>query len=57
MIIIVVAVLYFMKEIFVTLALAMLFSFLLNPLVRRFERWRLPRSRIAASRLPGWQEP
>ena len=43
LIIIVVAVLYFMKEIFVTLALAMLFSFLLNPLVRRFERWRLPR--------------
>ncbi len=43
LIIVVVAVLYFMKEIFVTLALAMLFSFLLNPLVRRFERWYLPR--------------
>ena len=43
LVIIVVAVLYVMKEIFVTLALAMLFSFLLHPLVRRFERWRLPR--------------
>jgi predicted PurR-regulated permease PerM len=43
MLIIVVAVLYFMKEIFVPLALALLFSFLLAPLVRRFERWRLPR--------------
>ncbi len=43
LIMIVVAVLFFMKEIFVPLALAMLFSFLLNPLVRRFERWRLPR--------------
>ena len=43
LIIIVVTVLFVMKEIFVTLALAMLFSFLLNPLVRRFERWRLPR--------------
>ncbi len=43
LIIIVVAVMYVMKEVFVPLALAMLFSFLLNPLVRRFERWRLPR--------------
>ena len=43
MIIIVVAVLYFAKEIFVPLALALLFSFLLAPLVRRFEMWRLPR--------------
>ena len=42
-IIIVVAVLFFAKEIFVPLALALLFSFLLAPLVRRFERWRLPR--------------
>ena len=43
MILIVVAVLYFAKEIFVPLALALLFSFLLAPLVRRFETWRLPR--------------
>ncbi len=43
MILIVVAVLYFAKEIFVPLALALLFSFLLAPLVTRFERWRLPR--------------
>ena len=43
MILIVVAVLYFAKEVFVPLALALLFSFLLAPLVTRFERWRLPR--------------
>ena len=43
MILIVVAVLFFAKEIFVPLALALLFSFLLTPLVTRFERWRLPR--------------
>ena len=43
MIIIVVAVLYFAREIFVPLALALLFSFLLTPLVTRFEKWRLPR--------------
>ena len=43
LIIIVVAVLYFAKEIFVPLALALLFSFLLTPLVTRFERWRLGR--------------
>ena len=43
MILIVVAVLYFAKEVFVPLALALLFSFLLTPLVTRFERWRLPR--------------
>ncbi len=43
MIIIVVAVLYFAKEIFVPLVLALLFSFVLTPLVTRFERWCLPR--------------
>ncbi len=43
MILIVVAVMYFAKEIFVPLALALLFSFLLAPLVTRFERWRIPR--------------
>lgn len=43
LIIIVVAVLYFVKEVFVPLALALLFSFLLTPLVSRFERWRLGR--------------
>ncbi len=43
MIIIVVAVLFFAKEIFVPLALALLFSFLLAPLVTRFERWHFPR--------------
>ena len=42
-ILIVVAVLYFAKEVFVPLALALLFSFLLAPLVTRFERWRVPR--------------
>ena len=43
LLIIVVAVLYFMKDVFVPLALALLFSFLLAPLVTRFERWRLGR--------------
>jgi predicted PurR-regulated permease PerM len=43
LILIVVAVLYFMRDVFVPLALALLFSFLLAPLVTRFERWRLPR--------------
>ncbi len=43
LILIVVAVLYFAREIFVPLALALLFSFLLTPLVTRFERWRLGR--------------
>ncbi len=43
LILIVVAVLLVMKEVFIPLALALLFSFLLAPLVTRFERWHLPR--------------
>ncbi len=43
LILIVVAVLYFAREIFIPLTLALLFSFLLTPLVTRFERWRIPR--------------
>jgi predicted PurR-regulated permease PerM len=43
LILIVVAVLYFAREIFIPLTLALLFSFLLTPLVTRFERWHLPR--------------
>ncbi len=39
----VVAVLYFAKEVLIPLALALLFSFLLGPVVRRLERWRLGR--------------
>lgn len=42
-IIIIVAVLYFAKEVFVPLALALLFSFLLAPVVTRLERWRFSR--------------
>lgn len=42
-IIIVVAVLYVAKEVFVPLALALLFSFLLAPVVTRLERWRFSR--------------
>ncbi len=38
-----VAVLYFAREVFIPLALALLFSFLLTPLVSRFERWKIPR--------------
>ena len=43
LILIVVAVLYVAKEIFVPLALALMFSFVLAPLVTRFERWKLGR--------------
>ncbi len=43
LILIVVAVLAIAKELFIPVALALLFSFLLAPLVTRFERWRLPR--------------
>jgi predicted PurR-regulated permease PerM len=39
----VVAALYFGREIFVPLALAALLGFLLDPLVSRLRRWRLPR--------------
>ena len=46
LILIVVAVLFFAKEIFVPLALALLFSFLLAPLVTRFET-------LAAAARPG----
>src|ERR1700722_12908137 len=40
---IVVAGLYFAQEVFVPLALAILFTFILSPLVGRLERLRLPR--------------
>ena len=43
LILIVVAVLFFLKDVFIPVALALLFSFLLAPLVTRLERWRLPR--------------
>jgi predicted PurR-regulated permease PerM len=39
----VIAALYFGREIFVPLALAALLGFLLDPLVSRLRRWRLPR--------------
>ncbi len=38
-----VAVLFVAREVFIPLALALLFSFLLAPVVTRLERWRLPR--------------
>jgi predicted PurR-regulated permease PerM len=41
---IVVAALYFTRDILVPIALAVLLSFLLAPLVRLLQRWRLPRS-------------
>ena len=40
---IVIAALYFAQEVLIPLALAMLVSFLLAPLVTRLERWRVPR--------------
>ena len=39
----VVAALYFAQDFFLPLALAVLISFLLAPLIRRLERWRLGR--------------
>lgn len=43
LVLMVVAVLYVGREIFVPLALALLFSFLLAPLVTRLEKWHIPR--------------
>jgi predicted PurR-regulated permease PerM/methanogenic corrinoid protein MtbC1 len=40
---IVVSGLYFAREVLIPIALAVLFSFLLTPLVRRLEKWQLPR--------------
>ncbi len=40
---IVVAGLYFAREVMIPFALAVLFSFLLAPLTKRLERWRVPR--------------
>src|SRR4051794_3289919 len=42
-IVVVVAALYFAQEVLIPLALAVLFTFLLGPLVNRLERWRVPR--------------
>ena len=41
---VVVTALYFAREVLVPIALAILLSFLLAPVVRRFERWKLPRA-------------
>ncbi|HWP45852.1 MAG TPA: AI-2E family transporter [Candidatus Limnocylindrales bacterium] len=41
-IVIIIAVLYFAKEVLIPIALAILLSFLLTPLVVRLERWRFP---------------
>src|SRR4051812_12605188 len=40
---VIIAALYFAQDVLIPLALAMLLSFLLAPLVRRLERWRVPR--------------
>ena len=48
----VIAVLFFAKEVLIPLALALLFSFLLGPLVRRLERlglWRVPSVLLVAA--------
>jgi predicted PurR-regulated permease PerM len=42
-VIVVVAALYFARDVLIPVALAILFSFLLGPLVHRLERWRVPR--------------
>ena len=41
--VIAIAILYFAREILIPLTLALLISFLLTPVVRRFESWRMPR--------------
>jgi predicted PurR-regulated permease PerM len=41
---VVVAALYFAQDVLIPIALAMLLSFLLTPMVWRLERWRLPRT-------------
>jgi predicted PurR-regulated permease PerM len=41
---IVIATLYFGREVFVPIALAILLSFVLAPLVRLLQRWHLPRA-------------
>lgn len=38
------AILYFAKAVFIPIALALLFTFLLSPLVLRMQRWKLPRA-------------
>ncbi|MGD0737061.1 MAG: AI-2E family transporter [Terracidiphilus sp.] len=43
-----IAVLYFAKELLIPLAFALLLAFLLSPMVKRLEGWRLPRA-VAAS--------
>ena len=48
----IVAILYLAKEVLIPLALAILFSFLLGPVVRRFERiglWRVPSVLVVAA--------
>lgn len=45
--IIAIAILYFAREILIPLTLALLISFLLGPLARHFESWRLPRGAAA----------
>ena len=42
-----VAILYFARELLIPLAFALLFAFLLSPIVKRLELWRVPR--VAAS--------
>jgi predicted PurR-regulated permease PerM len=42
-IVVIVAALYFAKEVLIPLALAIMLSFLLAPLVLRLQRWGLPR--------------
>src|SRR5258708_28279380 len=44
-----ITVLYLAREIFVPLALALLFGFLLSPLVKLLEHWRLRRSLAVAA--------
>jgi predicted PurR-regulated permease PerM len=46
--IVAVAILYFARELLIPLAFAMLLAFLLSPIVKRLESWRIPRAPASA---------
>ena len=43
-----IAVLYFARELLIPLAFALLLAFLLSPIVKRLEGWRIPRAAAAS---------
>ena len=47
-----VAILYFARALLIPFGLALLFAFLLSPIVKRLEIWRVPRVMVHCWRLP-----